>query len=157
MGVLAFVSAPFRFDRSWSFDVPPSDLWTAISRTEDFTTWWPWLRHFDLDTLAEGATARCVVQAPIPYRLRFRVRVRRVIPLELIDTVVSGDLAGPARLEVAPHELGSSVRLKWEVELRDPVLRVSSLIARPVMEWGHNWVVDTGVRQFRRRALGRRA
>jgi len=146
--------APFGFDRRWSFDASPEDFWALISRTEDFTSWWPWLRAFDLDSLAEGATAECVVQAPIPYRLHFTVHVRRVIPLELIDTVVRGDLAGPARLGMTAHERGSSVRLNWEVEVRDPVLRVASRIARPIMEWGHNWVVETGLRQFRRGALG---
>ena len=150
------MSAAFRFDRRWSFDTNPADLWAVISRTEDFTTWWPWLRTFDVDALAEDATAQCVVQAPIPYRLRFTVHVRRVIPLELIDTVVSGDLAGPARLELAAQERGSTARLTWEVELRDPVLRLASRVARPIMEWGHNWVVETGVRQFQKRALGQK-
>jgi hypothetical protein len=150
------VSTPFRFDRWWSFAATPSELWSVISRTEDFTTWWPWLRDFDLDSLTEGATARCVVQAPIPYRLRFAVHVRRVIPVELIDTVVSGDLAGPARLEVDAHGEGSRARLKWEVDLCDPLLRVASRLARPMMEWGHNWVVESGVHQFRLRALGQK-
>jgi hypothetical protein len=45
------------------------------------------------------------------------------------------------------------VRLAWEMELCRPVLRAAARFGRPVMEWGHDWVVTTGVEQFLDRAL----
>ncbi|MGH2547533.1 MAG: SRPBCC family protein [Actinomycetota bacterium] len=146
----------FRFDRRWVFSVPPEELWRTLSSTDRFPEWWAWLSRFESDGLVEGTTAHCVVRAPLPYRLSFQVAIREVVVEHLVDTLVSGDLEGPARLELAPHPDGSTARLAWEVELRAPMLRATSTVARPLMEWAHGWVVDTGVRQFRRAALGER-
>jgi hypothetical protein len=112
------------------------------------------LRELSGDGLVPGGRSDCVVRAPIPYTLRFTVVVQELVPGRLVDAVVEGDLAGPARLEVAPAETGSVVRLAWEMELRRPVLRAAAHFGRPVMEWGHDWVVATGVEQFLGRALG---
>lgn len=143
----------FRFDQSWVFPVSSAELWAAICRTQDFAGWWAWLKELDVDGLVEGASARCVVRGPIPYTLAFEVHVHELIPERLIGTTVSGDLEGPARLEVAAHPKGSTARLAWELDLRDPMLRLASRVARPIMQWGHDWVITTGVRQFRQRAL----
>jgi hypothetical protein len=146
--------APFRFDRSWTFDVPPDDLWGVLVRTDQFPEWWPWLRELSGDGLVPGGRSACVVRAPIPYTLRFTVEIRELVPGRMVDAVVEGDLAGPARLEVGPAPAGSVVRLAWEMELCRPVLRAAAHFGRPVMEWGHDWVVATGVEQFLGRALG---
>ena len=99
--------------------------------------------------------ARCVVRAPLPYTLRFDVHVDEVVPGELVAAHVEGDIAGPARLEIEPdaHADGSHARLVWSVDLRAPLLRRFAVVGRPVMEWGHEWVVTNGVRQFRQRVL----
>lgn len=144
---------PFRFDGRWVFPVGPGQLWAVLSRTDRFREWWPWLREIESDGLVAGTVARCVVRAPVPYSLRFDVAIVDVVPERLVATRVSGDLEGPARLDVAAHADGSEARLSWELELRDPMLRAASHVARPVMEWGHAWVIDTGVRQFRRLGL----
>lgn len=146
--------APFRFDRTWTFGVPPTTLWGVLSRPGDYPRWWTWLRHCDADGFHEGTTARCVVQAPLPYSLRFTIRVVRLVPGAVVETQVEGDLAGPAALRIGPAENGdSTARLSWELELRDPVLRRLARVARPAMVWAHDRVVDGGVSQFRRRAL----
>jgi hypothetical protein len=146
--------APFRFDRTWTFDVPPDALWAALARTDDYPRWWPWLRELSGDGLVPGGRTECVVRAPIPYTLRFTVVVGELEPGRRVDAVVEGDLAGPARLEVDGDGAGSRVRLLWEVDLRPPALRAAARVGRPVMEWGHDWVVANGVEQFLRRALG---
>lgn len=149
---------PFRFDRTWTFAVPPDELWRVLARTDDFRRWWPWLREFSGDGLVPGGRSACVVRAPVPYTLRFTVAVRELVPGRLLDAVVDGDLAGPARLEVRPGDGdgdgdGSVARLAWEMELCRPVLRAAARFGRPLMEWGHDWVVTTGVEQFLARAL----
>lgn len=145
--------APFHFDQTWVFDATPARLWEAFSRTGEFRRWWSWLRAFDGDGLVEGGRAYCVVRAPALYALRFSVEIRRVVPEQLVDAWVAGDLEGPARLEVASHPGGSTARLSWEVELRPPLLRAAARVTRPVMEWCHDWVVSNGIQEFRRRAL----
>jgi uncharacterized protein YndB with AHSA1/START domain len=147
--------SPFSFDRSWTFEVPPAELWGALTDADRYRSWWPWLRRFDTggQPLGEGTVARCTVRAPLPYALDFTVTVVEMVPERRLVASVAGDLAGPARLEVAEAPEGSRATLAWTVELRAPILRAASRIARPVMEWGHDWVVDSGVRQFRARAL----
>ncbi len=144
---------PFCFDRTWTFPLAPDELWAILLRTDDFTTWWSWLRHFELDGFREGANARCVIQAPLPYALHFTVHVERMVEAERIETVVAGDLQGPARLEVGPHPDGCTARLVWSLELHDPVLRNVARVARPAMAWAHDRVVEMGIAQFERSAL----
>ena len=147
---------PFRFDRSWAFDVGPDRLWAALTRTDDYRRWWPWLREFSGDGLVAGGHNNCVVRAPVPYMLHFTVDVAEVRPGERIEAMVDGDLTGPARLEIGPigaRRRGSQVRLAWEVEVQRPALRAAARFGRPVMEWGHDWVTNTGFEQFCRSAL----
>jgi uncharacterized protein YndB with AHSA1/START domain len=143
------VPAPFRFDRRWTFSVEPARLWEVLQRTEQYPQWWSWLRGFDAVELVPGTSARCVVQAPLPYALHFTVTVHDVVPERIVRTTVSGDLHGPASLEVAPHRAGSEARLHWELELHDPLLRNVARVARPAMVWAHDRVVEIGARQFR--------
>lgn len=150
MGGAAPIVKPFAFDRTWTFPDTPDELWAILQRTDEYRAWWRWLREFDTDGLVEGGSARCVVRGPFPYSLNFTVHVRKVEECHLVETEVTGDLAGPARLEIEPDGNGSRARLVWSVELCSPLLRELARWARPLMEWGHGWVVDNGVRQFRR-------
>ena len=134
---------PFRFDRSWHFGLSPQELWATLSRTEQYRSWWPWLREFDAqddgDALRTGAVARVVIQAPLPYQLRCTIRVVDAEPDRRLVTVVDGDLSGPARLE-----------------LQAPLLRSFARVARPAMAWAHDRVVERGLVQFEGHALRER-
>jgi len=147
------VPAPFLYDRSFDFDASPAELWDALSQTERFPEWWPWLRDLDGTALEVGAVAHCVVQAPLPYTLRFDVAIEEVVPQQQITTHVRGDLNGPAVLEVTPRDEGSSARLTWTLELRDRLLRPLASIARPAMVWAHDRIIEVGLREFERHAL----
>jgi hypothetical protein len=151
------VGAPFIFDRWWDFELPPDELWVTLSRIDEYPDWWSWLREFDAEGLHDGAVARCVIRAPLPYALRFTVRVERAVKAELVDTTIHGDLEGPARLEIAPSaDGGSRARLAWSLELRDPVLRRLAIVGRPAMTWAHDRVVAMGLRDFERHAVNGR-
>ena len=131
-------------------------MWTALTRTGDYQRWWPWLREFSGDGLVPGGRTTCVVRAPVPYTLRFTVAVTELVPGERIEALVDGDVTGPARLDISAigaRRRASQVRLAWEVELQRPMLRAAATVGRPVMEWGHDWVVSTGFEQFCRKAL----
>ncbi len=151
--------SPFRFDRSWHFEVSPAELWTTLSLTDRYREWWPWLRTFAADgsdALATGRTARVVIQAPLPYQLRCTVRVDDAVRHERLVTVVDGDLQGPARLELRPIDGGTEARLAWEFELRAPLLRTLAVFGRPAMAWAHDRIVERGLAQFEGHALRER-
>jgi len=148
------VAAPFSFDRSWWFPVPPAQLWATLVRTDEYPSWWTWLRELDTDGLAPGNTARCVIQSPLPYTLRCTITVEELRAPETIMTTVTGDLCGPAGLHVEDAKDGSTARLCWTLDLGNPLLSRLALVGRPAMSWAHDRIVATGVEQFRRRALG---
>lgn len=147
------MTRPFRFDRSWVFPIPPDELWDVLLRTDDYVSWWSWLREFETEALEPGATARCTIQSPFPYSLRCSIHVDQLDAPHSIVTTVDGDLRGPARLEIRPDRDGSTARLVWSVTLADPFLAGFSRVARPAMAWAHDQVIALGVEQFRRRAL----
>ena len=97
------------------------------------------------------------MQPPLPYSLHFVLEIDEVVPYELVTARVSGDLTGSARLEVrdlsSEEETRSEIRLTSGLAPANRVLRTFALMARPVVRFGHDWVLDTGVQQFRSRAL----
>ena len=139
---------PFHFDRTWRFDVPVERLWDAVSDTTRFPEWFPWLDADHLGPLVPGTVARFRVDPPLPYRLNLTVSVLEVEDGRSVDTHVSGDLAGPARLEVEPDGDSSSARLAWSLIVQRPALRVVERLARPVMVWGHDAIVARGLQRF---------
>lgn len=147
------MAAPFQFDRSWLFPADPAGVWKALSATDDYPRWWPWLRALDVDAFAPGATAQCVIRGPLPYTLRCTVHVLDMIPRERVVSEISGDLQGPARLDLSADHGGSLARLSWSLELRASSLRNLAVVARPAMKWAHDYVVNSGVDAFRRQAL----
>jgi hypothetical protein len=158
------VPSPFRFDRSWHFEVSPAELWTTLSHTERYREWWPWLRTFamdgagidDPDALTTGRTAQVVIQAPLPYQLRCSIRVDDAVRNERLVTTVDGDLQGPARLELRAVDGGTEARLAWEFELRATLLRTLAVVGRPAMAWAHDRIVERGLAQFAGHALEER-
>jgi len=151
--MVSFVAAPFQFDRTWWFPVPPEQLWAVLNRVDQYPTWWSWLRKLETDGFETGSNAYCVIQSPLPYALRCTIHVDEMRMPEAIVTTVSGDLQGPARLEVAPVADGCNARLVWSLSLGTPLLRNLARVGRPAMVWAHDRVVAMGVEQFRRRAL----
>jgi hypothetical protein len=145
--------ATFTFDQSWDFDVPPERLWAACADTGSFRHWWPWLRRFDPVPLECGARTHAAIGPPLPYLLNVDLLVTAVEPERRVEVDVSGDATGPARLEVGSTSAGSFARLAWELHVERRFLRAGARLARPVLQWGHDWVVANGVDQFRTSAL----
>lgn len=140
-------------DRRHTFAVPPEELWDAMSRVEAYREWWPWLRHFEAAPLAPGSLWTAVVQPPLPYRLRFGLELGDVVAPRHVTAAITGDITGSARIEISPNAEGSELHLVSELAPTNAVLRAVAQVARPMVSFGHEWVLDTGLRQFRDRAL----
>ena len=143
----------FDYDRRFEFAVSPETFWETVARTENFPVWWSWLREFESDGLHAGSHTECVIRAPLPYALRVTIDVEQVVRPELVETQVSGDLDGPARLEIVPTAAGCSARLVWSLALCEPWLARLARFTRPVLTWAHDRIITSGVRQFERFAL----
>src|SRR5438270_7413368 len=146
--------SPFHFARTWNLDVPPDRFWDAITRTDEYRTWWPWLREFDADGFRKGATWKAVIQSPLPYALRVQVVLDEVVQCEHLAAAVSGDLEGWATLAVSATAGGSTVDIEWDMRPRSRPMQMAAIVARPLLRWSHEWVLSRGLEQFRSRALG---
>ena len=144
-------------DRRYRFPVPPVALWSALDATEDYRSWWPWLRSFEADHLPTGERWRCTVRPPLPYTLRFTIHLDEVERPRLVSARITGDIAGAARLDVEPHTDGCEVRLTSTLAPSNRAFGLIAAVARPIVRRGHDWVLDTGAGQFvTRRAPSRR-
>jgi hypothetical protein len=142
-------------DRRYRFAVGPDELWVAIAETTEYQRWWPWLSAFDAEGgLSPGAVWRCAVRPPLPYTLRFAILLDDVVRASLLTATVRGDIAGSARIEVAADGEASSVRLRSTLVPSSRLFGIVAGIARPIVRRGHDWVLDTGARQFAQRAAG---
>lgn len=144
----------FTSERRWSFPVEPAVLWSRITETGSYTAWWPWLRGFEAsEGFRAGACWACLVQPPLPYRLRFTVVLEQVEPYRLVAATVRGDIEGRATLTIESGPAGCVACLSSSLGPARPYMCRLARVARPVLRWGHDWVLDTGVRQFAERAL----
>ena len=139
-------------ERRWAFATPPLELWSLISRVDDYPSWWPWLRAFDGEHLQGGAVWHCGVKPPLPYVVEFTMTIDDIVPMESVAASLSGDITGTARINIAESHEGSQVRLRAELAPAKRWLGTLSWAARPIVRFGHNWVLDTAARQFAARA-----
>jgi len=146
-------SVEVRSDRRYRFPVDPPTLWAAMTDVGSYRSWWPWLARLDADGFAVGERWECVVRPPVPYALRFTLRLEAVEAPTLAEATVEGDIVGMARLSVRADGDGSEARLVSLLAPANPVLRAVARVARPVVRFGHDWVLDTGAAQFRRVGL----
>lgn len=145
----------FTSDRSWGFDVGVDELWERLTAVDEYPTWWPWLRRFDADGgFATDSRWDCVVAPPLPYVVRFSIELDQVEPRSFASATVQGDIRGHAELRIEPDRSGRSrARLTSSLAPADPLLRRVASVASPLVQWGHDWVLDQGRRQFVERGI----
>jgi hypothetical protein len=137
-----------RSERLCCFPASVEQVWKQLSRVEDYTRWWPWLRRFDAAGLVSGDEWRCTVRPPLPYSLRGVVRIEHVARPTLVVAAVSGDLAGRCRLELGHHPDGTEVRLASELTAVGGPITVVSRLLPSLARWAHDRILDTATHQF---------
>jgi hypothetical protein len=128
-------------------------VWELISDMDGYRTWWPWLRNFDAVGLKEGEEWSCMIQPPLPYLVRFKVHIEQIDELERVQARVTGDVVGLATLKLAVKGAGCEAHLSSTLAPGNSMLRVVSRVAAPIARFGHDWVLDSGARQFIARAI----
>ena len=128
-------------------------MWERMEHLDQFEDWWPWLQEYRLEGggLVAGSVLHGVVVPPLPYRMRIRVELTRCEPPGVIDARIGGDLKGEARVRIRPDGACSRVEVAWTVEMMQRPMRLASRFGRPLLQWGHDKVVESAVGGFRRR------
>jgi len=148
------VPAPvLTYRNTFGFDLAPERLWQQLEAVDQFESWWSWLTDFRIEGggLSPGSVLHGTVSPPLPYRMRIRIELAECVRPTAIDATVDGDLVGDARLRLRPEGSGTAVEAAWAVEMRQPAMRLASRVGRPLLQWGHDRVVETTVTGFRRR------
>jgi hypothetical protein len=135
-------------DRTYHFALPATEVWRTLTRTDEYRTWWPWLRRFDPGPLTAGARFTCEVRPPLPYRVAFVLVIDDVRAPSVVTARVEGGLRGAARLAVTPAPGGCALHLTASLTPTDRLLRTVARVAPSVARFGHDWILDTGFRQF---------
>jgi uncharacterized protein YndB with AHSA1/START domain len=145
---------PFRSERQAAFAEPPATVWEALSDVGAYQRWWPWLTELDASEFAAGTTWRCRVKPPLPYSLRFTVTLEEVDAPRFAVATVAGDIEGHASIDLAAApDGGTDLRLVSVLRSSNTSLRLLADLGPPIVRFGHDWVLDNGLRQFRDRAL----
>lgn len=142
-------------DRRFHFDADRDAVWAAFMRTDRYKDWWPWLREFDGTAFRQGDRWRCVVNPPLPYRLRFTVVLTEVVQSSVVSARIDGDITGIAEITTSDTDTGCELRLISDLSAARGPLRLVARLMRPAATYGHDWVLDTGARQFRNFAFDR--
>jgi uncharacterized protein YndB with AHSA1/START domain len=128
-------------------------VWSLITEVGNHRRWWSWLRACDTTALAVGEEWGCEVQPPVPYAVRFRVSIKHVAKPTLVRARVSGDVVGDAVLTLEEQERSTVAVLRSALAPGNTALQLVSRFAAPVARFGHDWVLDSGARQFVARAV----
>jgi uncharacterized protein YndB with AHSA1/START domain len=180
LGSATMGAVQVRSDRWYDAGADRRRVWEAFGATDRYRSWWPWLTEFDGGPLVRGARWRCAVSPPLPYVVRFTLTLVAVEEARSIRALVEGDITGRATLELVDdpdddadvhdvHEgsddsdghdasdgsdgVACRIHLRADLAPSHTALRLVAGAASPVVRRGHDWVLDTGARQFRERAV----
>lgn len=151
--------AELRFVTTWWLEAPIGEVYRAIAEAPYWPAWWKSLRA--VEELAPGnregigRVYRTTWQSRLGYRLRFEVRVTRVLPCRLIEGVARGDVQGTGRWRLSEEGHVTRVRYEWRVR---PVRRWMALlapVAGPLFAWNHHAVMQDGAEGLARRLEAR--
>ncbi|MDL5200443.1 SRPBCC family protein [Streptomyces sp. ALI-76-A] len=134
----------YRFRSLWSLPAPPSAVYPALERVEDYPRWWRQVREVHR---IDGATGVVRVRSLLPYDLTFTAReVRRDPAAGVLEVALSGDIDGWARWTVTPDGEGSTARYEQVVDVGKPLLRRFAVPGRPVFRANHWLMMRSGRR-----------
>lgn len=143
-----------RSDRTYEFPAGPDVIWDRLDRVQDYQMWWPWLRRLEAQELKTGELWDAVIKPPVPWSIRTAIEIIEAVPARLISARVTGDVAGEGQIDLRPRAGGSELRVRTRLAPASPVLRAAAYLAAPLSRFGHDWVLDTGSRQFRAHLAG---
>ena len=141
---------------SFRFPIAPVELWSLIEDPRHFEQWWGWLHDVECTDarIMTGSVLTGIIDPPVPFTMQARVVIDECEPPRRILASVAGDIAGTADLDVGGADREARVTIGWQVEMMQRRMRMATRVARPLLQWGHDRVVEAAVRGFRRQLTG---
>jgi uncharacterized protein YndB with AHSA1/START domain len=140
--------AEYKFITRWHIAAPIEQVWDAIVHSEDWSQWWKAVESVvelepgEADGL--GNVRRFVWKTPLGYALTFETRVICIQAPTLLEATAIGDAEGHGLWELATLDCGTEVHYTWTVRTTQRWMNVLAAIARPLLEWNHNVIMQQG-------------
>ncbi len=147
--------AEYRLTSTWRIAAPIDRVYRTLRESGDWPAWWRGVeRVVDIEQGEDsgvGRVQRHVWKGPLPYRLRFALRVTRVESLRALEAVVSGQVEGVGSWAFSGDATSTTVRHDWRVRTTRRWMNLLAPVARPLFEWNHAVVMRRGERGLARR------
>ena len=113
------------YRRSFTFDVPHTEVWRAVCSSDSYEEWAPWMRDLRVvgDGFEPGTRFIFEVASRLPVRMDLEIEIVAVKEGEFVEARVSRDLVGSGRLRLRPQGRRTGVELSWEVDVASRPLR----------------------------------
>lgn len=140
--------AEYKFVTRWHIAAPIEHVWDAIVDSENWPQWWKAVASVEeLETGAAdgvGNVRRFIWKTPLNYTLTFETRVIQIQTPVLLEATATGDTEGHGLWQLATTDRGTAVDYTWTVRTTQRWLNVLAAIARPLLEWNHNVIMEQG-------------
>lgn len=147
MMVTVTSAARFSFRREFDVAAPVPVVQEVLVDLEWYSAWWP-----EIVAVAKLSDddALVVCRSALPYELELHLTAVHREP-ELLEVALEGDLAGFARFELSPiesggTETGTHLVFTEQVEAAGRAMRAASFVARPLLVWNHDRMLESCMR-----------
>ena len=135
------------FVDEWLVAARPHRFYELLSCPREYPAWWgDVFLHGEGDTgpAAPGKRARLLTRGRLPYRLRWELTcVEAVAPRRLVSRI-DGDFVGTGTWTLTAVGASTRAVLKWDVEVRKPLVRHLAPLLRALFAWNHRWAMRRG-------------
>lgn len=143
--------ASFDLVSHWRLAAPVAPVWAALTCTQDWPRWWPYVRAVHLlregpagNSGGVGSVRRIEWATRLPYRIVIDVEAVESVPQQRLRARSSGHLQGEGIWLLREDAGHTDVTYLWRVELKKPWMRWLAPCLAPLFRWNHNGVMQAG-------------
>jgi len=123
----------FHFRSTWDVAAPLAGVHSVLADLEHYPDWWPQVLAV---AKIDDDTARVLCRSVLPYTLDLVLGAVHREP-RLLETTISGDLAGSVRWRLTSVSGGTRLDYEQDVDVTG-VLRLAARPLGPVFRWNHD-------------------
>jgi uncharacterized protein YndB with AHSA1/START domain len=154
------LAARYHFLSEFTMTSSRDAIWPALMASEDWPSWWRWLKHIDVVRAATsedgvGAVYRNRISSPTGYAFTFESETAEVDRLSRIDLILTGEIDGRVRYLLSDDPSGGThISYAQLVETPKWWMNLLAPIARPGFTWNHDKLMTDFGRGLARASRG---